>query len=332
MDKTFTFDNNIKSFERYKLNNSVITVLGEIHDSDNKSNITEYISNINNTDNTMVFLELDTNNVKNETYMKGINSSTIMDVVKKFRSDQIYYFDNRNDFLGGTEHFELYYKDISQLDFTKYINKYLQFFSPVRLVNETRENYEIRRKIIKELKTTNKEKKILDENIAKFKKLSEEYDNIEKHYETEREKLKNYYQSYSDEFEPFYNRDLENLNQQEREWQTKIRNKIEEYHEPLVYSFREFWANVTDENLLQMIRNIISSRPNAKFEFIIIVGLQHTRNLNYRFIHKPSDWMSTIQQLPPDHTKDNERIRVNYRADSFWDAPGMQLMELSDLP
>ena len=65
MDKTFTFDNNIKSFEQYKLNNSVITVLGEIHDSDNKSNITEYINNINNTDNTMVFLELDTNNVKN---------------------------------------------------------------------------------------------------------------------------------------------------------------------------------------------------------------------------------------------------------------------------
>lgn len=348
MDKTFTFDNNIKSFERYKLNNSVITVLGEIHDSDNKSNIAEYINNINNTDDTIVFLELDTKSVNDKIYMQGINSSTIKDVVDKFRNDKIYYFDNRNEFLGGRYHFELYYNDIRQLDVKKYIDIYQKFItSNVRLENETRVNYEIRQTIISELERTNIEKTIIDENIAKFNIKLMEYNNIKIHYGTERDKLKNFYETErenlknrykSEEFEAFYTRDLENLNQQEQgwqtrinqqeqEWQTRIKSDIEEYREPLITSFREFWANVVDENLIQMIRKIIESKPEAKFEFIIIVGSQHTRNLNYRFIHNPSQWMieMNLEHLRSDYIENNERIKVDYRADSFWDDPKMQL-------
>lgn len=355
MDKTFTFDNNIKSFEQYKLNNSVITVLGEIHVSE-ESNITEYIHNINNTDDTMVFLELDTKSVNDKIYMQGIKSSTIKDVVDKFRNDKIYYFDNRNEFLGGRYHFELYYNDIRQLDVKKYIDIYQKFItSNVMLENETQENYEIRQTIISELERTNIEKTFIDENIVKFNNKLTEYNNIEIFYGTERDKLKKFYETErenlqnryeSDEFGAFYIRDeLEKLNQQEQEWQsklnqqeqelqTRIKSDIEEYREPLITGFREFWANVVDENLIQMIRKIIEGNPQTKFEFIIIVGSQHTRNLNYRFIHKPSQWMieMNLEHLRTDYIENNERIKVDYRVDSFWDDPKIQLMDLPELP
>lgn len=339
MDKTFTFDNNIKSFERYKLNNSVITVLGEIHDSE-KSNITEYIHNINNTDDTIVFLELDTKSVNDKIYMQGINSSTIKDVIEKFRNDKIYYFDNRNEFLGGRYHFELYYNDIRQLDVKKYIDIYQTFMSNVMLKNETSVDYEIRQTIISELKRTNNVKTIIDKNIVKFNNKLVEYNNVENHYRiVERPNLKKFYENLKNRYEPdelkaFYTRDLENLNQQEQEWQTRIKSNIEEYRQPLITGFREFWANVVDENLIQMIRKIIENKPKAKFEFIIIVGLQHTRNLNYRFIHKPSQWMieMNLEHLRTDYRENNGRIKVDYRVDSFWDSPKLQLMDLSDLP
>lgn len=298
MNKTFTFDNNIKSFERYKVNNSVITVIGEIHEPHSESNITKYIQDINNT-NTIVFLELDATSIDNKIYMKGIQSSTIKHIISKFKDDNMYYFDNRNEFLGNKGHYRLYYDDIKKLDLEWYINRYRQYItSNTVLSNETPKNYEIRKTIIHELETTNnKNKKILEKNITGFNHIIKEYNHIEQRYKIDRENLKNYYQDYSDEFETFYNRDLEKINQQELELQSKIRKKIEEYRKPLVYGFREFWANVIDENLLQMIRNIINGKPTVKFEFIIIVGLQHARNLKHRFTHSPSTWMSSKKLL-----------------------------------
>ena len=267
MDKTFTFDNNIRSFDRYKINNSVITVIGEIHDANDESNITKYIQNINNTDDTLVFLELDTKSVNDEIYMKGIQSSTIKDVIKKFRKDRIYYFDNRNEFLGGEGHFQLYYGDVNKLNMNWYIDKYQQYYKDIP------ENVKSRHEI-------------LNENIEKYNRL---YTN-------------------------FINNPNDNREQ-------KI-NNLEQFREPLVKSFREFWANVVDENLIEMILRINESKPDAKFEFIVIVGLQHARYLNHRFTEM------NLHHLSSNYTENDNNIQINYRVDTFWDDPKMDLMNL----
>lgn len=270
MDKTFTFDNNIRSFDRYKTNKSVITIIGEIHDSLGESNITKYIQNINNTDDTIVFLELDTKSVDDKIYMKGINSSNIKDVIKKFRNDRIYYFDNRNEFLGGEGHFQLYYTDIKKLNMNWYIDNYKRHY----------------RNIPKYVKDRHK---VLNENIKKYNSL------------------------YSFINNPGVNRE-------------QIINNLEQFRKPLVESFREFWANVVDENLIQMILKINESKPDAKFEFIVIVGLQHARYLNQRFTEM------NLQHLSSNYTENDNNIRINYRADAFWDDPKMKLMDLPKLP
>jgi len=135
-DKTFifTFDNNIRSLEQYKVDNSKITIIGEQHVQHSESNISEFINDILlNNDNTCVFLELDTKLVNDEIYMKGIQSSTIKDIVQNFNKNRLntrclYYFDNRNDYLGVEGHYNLYFQLPKDINIDYYIQKYTEHY------------------------------------------------------------------------------------------------------------------------------------------------------------------------------------------------------------
>lgn len=271
MDKTFTFDNNIVSFRQYKIENSILTIIGEIHNPNIESTVSEYIRDINNTDETFVFLELDTTSVTDKTYMGGILSSVIKDVTTKVGGDNLIYFDNRNVLLGRQKHYELYHGEVKDIKY--YIEKYDKY---------TKSPY---------LKIRHKE---LDAYV--------------KSYKSKEDKLKSM--------------SVTTSAGRGRNWAKKLNTRdiireIGYLRGILINGFREFWANVIDENLLNTIRGIIENNPEKKFEIIVIVGERHAEHLGIMISNTMQ--IQPVREIPSLPGYKNKPITIKYRADSYWD-------------
>lgn len=275
MNKTITFDNNIVSFNQYvssyeSEHKSVLTIIGEIHNPNNRSTVSQYIQTINNTDETFVFLELDTNSVNDETYMRGIQSSVIKDVVTNFRTDHIFYFDNRNELLGRQEHYNLYHGGVPDINY--YIDKYVEY---------TKSPYLSRRHTE------------LDQYVELYKRKVDE------------------------------NNSLSNMTSGRSRWMNNIEKRniekeITDISGKLINGFREFWANVIDENLLDTISQIVTNNPTKKFEIIVIVGERHAQHLDVMILNTThSQLFRNIIKWPSEDT--NKPFTLRYRGDTFWD-------------
>jgi len=247
MEKTITFENNIKSYEEYKLNDSLITIIGETHTTDGESNMSEYINNIlKHQENTLVLLELDSKSVKDKVYMNGIKSSTIKDVVNNVNNDYLIYFDNRNELLGKKAHYELYYGDIKTFDFELYIQKYQDYL----VSGNMKDKYGI-----------------LEETISQYNDIRS---------------------SPTKGKSTFENR--------------KIQKRINTLRFNLREYIKKCWADIVDENLINMI--VTSSKQSNGCNFIIIIGENHAYNLSKWFRDNTISVKTNAVKLP------NNQIQV----------------------